>query len=30
MMSNPVLKGLTGKGFEVILCPDPIDEYALK
>lgn len=30
MMQNPVLKGLIVKGFEVILCPDPIDEYALK
>ena len=30
MMQNPVLKGLVSKGFEVILCPDPIDEYALK
>ena len=30
MMQNPVLKGLIAKGFEVILCPDPIDEYSLK
>jgi heat shock protein beta len=30
MMENPVLKGLVAKGFEVILCPEPIDEYALK
>ena len=29
-MENPVLKGLVAKGFEVILCPEPIDEYALK
>ncbi len=30
IQQNPVLKGLVSKGFEVILCPDPIDEYSLK
>lgn len=30
MQQNPVLKGLVSKGFEIILCPDPIDEYSLK
>ena len=30
IMQNPVLKGLVSKGFEVILCPEPIDEYSLK
>lgn len=30
MMENPVLRGLKRKGFEVIICNEPMDEYVLK
>lgn len=30
MLENPVLKGLKRRGFEVILCNEPLDEYVLK
>lgn len=30
MMENPVLKSLTSKGYEVILCVEPLDEYILR
>lgn len=30
MLESPILKGLVTKGYEVVLCPEPLDEYVLK
>jgi HSP90 family molecular chaperone len=30
ILENPILKGLSAKGYEVILCPEPFDEVVLK
>lgn len=30
MLETPILKGLVAKGYEVILCSEPLDEYVLR
>lgn len=30
MLETPILKGLVSKGYEVVLCSEPLDEYVLK